>query len=59
MRRLNLQIVKNGEVRNVLSAISVTPTLYDEIKKKQREDPFLESIRNEIRKGKVMDFGPR
>ena len=52
MSRMRLEVVTSGYTRVHLSTMIAAPSLFDEIRAKQRDDPELAKIFERIRKGK-------
>ncbi|XP_056687157.1 uncharacterized protein [Spinacia oleracea] len=56
MQRLSLEIVKPGETKARLSALSLGLSIFEEIKESQAGDEYLEKIKEKMGQGKEVDF---
>lgn len=56
MRKLDLMVTKKGAGDSSLNALSVQPSLHNEIRGKQLRDDFLNELKIGIEGGKVKDF---
>ena len=45
-----------GDIQGSLNAISVQPSLYEEIREKQNQDPFIQQVKKKIENGETTDF---
>ncbi|XP_056690221.1 uncharacterized protein [Spinacia oleracea] len=55
-QKMNLEVLEHGEVERMLNAISVRPSIYEEIRESQPSDEKLVKIREKIIEGEVLDF---
>ncbi|XP_021759126.1 uncharacterized protein LOC110724035 [Chenopodium quinoa] len=56
MRRLNLEVVNQGELEGLLSALKIQPSIFEEIIVKQSEDESLQKIRDRMTNGVETEF---
>ncbi|XP_021737228.1 uncharacterized protein LOC110703750 [Chenopodium quinoa] len=56
MRRLNLEVVNQGELEGFLSALTIQPSIFEEIKVKQLADELLQKIRDRVTSGAETEF---
>ncbi|XP_020080383.1 uncharacterized protein LOC109704062 [Ananas comosus] len=56
MQRFGLEIVA-PEVPTILAALVVRPTLLEQIKERQVDDPYLQKMQNDVNDGRAGDFG--
>ena len=54
--RMNLEIIKKGELEAKLGALSIQPTFFEEIMIKQMDDPKLIKLREQASEGKAEGF---
>ena len=54
--RVNLEIIKEGELEARLGALSIRPTFFEEIMARQLDDPKLVKIREQVSEGEAEDF---
>ncbi|XP_021762066.1 uncharacterized protein LOC110726850 [Chenopodium quinoa] len=51
MRRLNLEVINQGELEGLLSALTIQPSIFEEIKEKQLEDESFQKIKDRVTSG--------
>ncbi|XP_021721326.1 uncharacterized protein LOC110688875 [Chenopodium quinoa] len=56
MRRLNLEVINQGEVEGLLSALTIQPSIFEEIKEKQSEDESFQKVRDRVTSGAETEF---
>ncbi|XP_021773659.1 uncharacterized protein LOC110737634 [Chenopodium quinoa] len=56
MRRLNLEVFSQGELEGLPSALTIQPSIFEEIKEKQGEDESFQQIRDKVTSGAETEF---
>ena len=56
LRRMDIEMIMPGSTRVYLNAMSVEPSIYQELRDSQKKDPQLEKIREAKLQGKAVDF---
>ena len=54
--RLNLEVVRKGELQGCLNALSIRPSFFEEILNFQDKDPKLLKLKEQAREGKAEGF---
>ncbi len=54
--RMNLEIIKEGELEAKLGALSIRPTFFEEIMARQMDEPKLVKLREQANEGKAEGF---
>ena len=51
--KLNLEVVRTGELKECLSALAIRPSFFEEILNSQDKDPRLLKLKEQAREGKA------
>ncbi|XP_057247598.1 uncharacterized protein LOC130589956 [Beta vulgaris subsp. vulgaris] len=55
-QKMNLEVMQYGEVEKMFSALTIQPSMFDQIREAQLKDEKMEKIKKKVREGHAGDF---